>query len=303
MVNSKSKKVFLSGSQKPYLERDNSLNILYSEIRPYTPLTQEETKELFLQYHNGDESEKKFAFEKICKHNLRLVISLARDYCSSEDSLNDLIQEGNIGLMKAIELFDVNNGTPFHGYAMYWIRRYINIFKTNTTPIVAQTNRSKTANVIISITSKLWQKLERIPTPDEILEIYNEAYPHKPIRDTKDLVNVEYVYISEPESNAKEERDLQGFLDYNEKSLTHNAYLVEIDKEENKAVINRFLKLLTPNEHKAISMMYGLNGTIKTNSSVIATEMGITPQRVSQLCSSAITKMKKNKEAIVASFR
>lgn len=298
-----SKKILLSGNQKPYLERNDSLNILYGEVRPYKPLSQEETKQLFEIYHNGSEKESRVAFEKICRHNIKIVISLARDYCSSEDNLNDLIQEGNIGLMKAVELFDVNNGTPFHGYAMYWIRRYINIFKTNVTPIVQQTNRSKTASVITTITSDLWQKHERVPMPEEILEEYNLRYSKKPIQDTDDLVNVEYVYIDAIEPTYGQGQGLQDYIDFNGKSFSHNNYLDDIENEQKKIVVNELLEGLTPNESKAIQMLYGLNDTMESSMGVIAMKMGISPQRVSQLCAAAIKKMKKKSVKYATSLR
>lgn len=299
MRSIKSNKILLSGNQKPYLERNDSLNILYSEIRHYKPLSQEEIRKLFDIYHNGSDKEKKFAFDKICKHNIKIVISIAREYCSTNDNLNDLIQEGNIGLMKAIEMFDVENGTPFHAYAMYWIRRYINIFKTNKTPIIQQTNRSKTSSVIATITSYLWQKLERNPNTDEILEEYNKRNANKSISDTDDLVKVEYVYIDSIEPTSEQTQPIQDLIEYNKQSFSTNSYLNIIKSEHDKDIVNQLLEGLTKNETTAIQMLYGLNGVTESSMSVIAMKMGVSPQRVSQLCNTAIKKMKRKSEILM----
>lgn len=291
MVNNKSKRIQLSGTRKPQIERNRSLNMYYRDIRPYKPLSQEETKELFKLYHNGTKEERDFAFNKICKHNMRLVVSLARDYCSSEDNINDLIQEGNIGLIRAIDMFDEENGTSFAGYSMYWIRRYINIFKTNTTPIVSQTNRSKTTNPIVTITNELLQSLERVPTPEEILDEYNLRYPNKPIKDSEDVVNVEYVYIDQLLSDTNQ--DAQSYNEYCSASEAYNDYSYEIENEYNKEMVSCLLNGLTEKETKAIRMIYGLDNGIETSISVIGSEMHVSNQRIHKLHKTALNKMRK----------
>ena len=298
MVASKSKRIQLTGNKKPQLERNDSLNLFYSDVRQHKQLSNEETKALFKLYHKGTKEEREFAFNKICNHNMRIVISLAREYCSNEDNLNDLIQEGNIGLMKAVEMFDEENGTPFHGYSIYWIRRYINIFKTNITPIVAQTNRSKTASTITTITNELWQKLERIPTPDEILDEYNKRYPKKSINDTDDLVNVEYVYIDQLEPLTDTNQDLQAYIDYNAASVSHNEYMDDVESEYNKKLLSTLLNSLTENEIKVVRMMYGLDGGLESSISSISSKLGVTNQRVWQLYKKALNKMRKKREEL-----
>jgi RNA polymerase primary sigma factor len=293
MATSKSKKLKLSGNRKPQLERNDILISYYRDIRRYKPLSQEETKELFKLYRNGTKNEREFAFNKICNHNIRLVVSLARDYCSQEDNLNDLIQEGNIGLMKAVEMFDEENGTPFPGYSMYWIRRYINIFKTNITPMIAQTNRSKTANVIVTISNELYQKFERVPTPDEILDEYNIRYSTKPINETDDMVDVGYVYIDQFDQSEENCQGMQDFLEYNSASMSHNSHIEEEETEYNKDMVSKFLDGLTENETKVIRMLYGLDTGIETSVSVVSSKLGVSNQRISQLHSAALRKMKK----------
>ena len=300
------KKIRLVGDLKPYLKCDETLQIFFNDIKPHKVLSQEETKSLFKQYHNGTKKERIVAFNKLCKHNMRLVVTLAREYCSPNDNLKDLIQEGSIGLMKAIELFNENNGTPFAGYSIYWIRRYINIFRTNMEPIIAKTNRSKTANVIITISNELYHKLERVPTPDEILDEYNLQHPNKPIKESNDLVSVEIMSIDVPETPQQAERarkEHRLYDDYNRVSGSYNDYLDDIDKEYNKKMLTQLLGELNEKEIKVIRLLYGLDSGIGRSLSVISTEMGLSKQRISRLCITALNKMRKKSKELSYSLR
>lgn len=287
-----SKKIRLTGSQKPKLERTNSLKLLYGDIQPYKTLSKVQTITLFDMYKNGTEEERQKAIDKLCKHNMRLVISLAREYCSTDDNLNDLIQEGSIGLLKAIEMFDVNNGTPFHGYAMYWIRRYINIFRTNVTPIVQQTNRSKTANVIVTISNELLQKLERVPTPDEILDEYNIRYPEKKIKDTEDLVNVEYVYVDQLEPINEESHEFQAFVDYNNATVSYNNFMADAFNGHKHQMVSQLMDCLTEKERTVVRMLFGLDDGFGHAETFVGSIMGMTQQGINVIYQRAIKKMR-----------
>lgn len=299
MVKILNNRVFLTGLQKPYLEVNKTLQLFYNDIRPHKPLKQEEIEKLFTLYHKGTKEERESAFTKICKHNERLVVSMAREYCSNKDNLNDLIQEGNIGLMKAIEQYDASSGASFGGYAVYWIRRYINLFKTNTTPIVPQANRFKIGNSVTNIINDLWHKLERTPTSDEILEEYNKSNPKKTINSKEDLVHVEYFYLDEIENKTNEKQSAKQNREYNylyEEAASHNEYLDIIEKESIKNTVNRLISVLNKKEAAVVSMLYGLNGNTETSMSTIATELNLTQQRISQLYNTALSKMRKAME-------
>ena len=291
-MNTKTRKVQISKEQKPQIQRDWSIQSLFNEIRPYKPLSTEETKKLFRLYHKSIGEEKNQILEKICKHNMRLVISVARDYCSANDSLSDLIQEGNIGLLKAIDMFDENNGAPFYAYAVHWIRRYINLYKTTIAPTVLQTNKSKTVHVIGKIISDLTYQLDRTPTYEEILDEYNLRYPNKKINNTKDLVNVEYVFIDQIDTSGDSKQDLQGYTEYSTESASHNTYLQDMTIEHNKAMVKQLMHNLTPNECKVVKMLYGIDDEIRNSIIGVSTELGVSKQRVSQLYATAMKKMK-----------
>lgn len=291
MNSKKTRKVLITREAKPQIQRSVTVQNLYNEIRPYKTLSQEETTKLFHIYHNGNELEKKQALDKLCKHNMKLVMSVARDYCSTNDNLGDLFQEGNIGLLKAVEMFDETKGAPFHAYAIYWIRRYISLFKNATSAMVFQTNKIKTANVITKITSDLTHRFERTPTSDEVLDEYNNRYPDKKLVNAGDLVNIEYVFIDQIEPSDDTSQAFRGYLNYTNASSESNTCLNNIDAEYYKEMIKQLTSQLTPKEIKVVRMLYGLDTGIEKSISVISSEMDISKQRVSQLYSTAKKKM------------
>ena len=299
MKNSKaSKTITLTGTQKPFLGHDETLNMYYNDIRKYAVLSQEETTELFKLYQNGTKEDREFAKNKLFKHNAKLVISLARQYCTVNDNLMDLIEEGNIGLLNAINKFSLDKESSFQKFALFHIRREINLFKVNYSSIVQQTNRSKTDNNITNIISSFIQRENRMPTDEEILAEYNEKNPTKQISEKSDMVSVEYVYIDSLEPINGEFTDSQSFLDYSSKTSSCNEYLRKIEGDRHKKMLKSLMVGLTPNEKKAVSLFYGLDDGIETSLSVIGTLMNCTSERARQLCKAAVDKMHKRAEQL-----
>ena len=299
MKNSKaSKTITLTGTQKPFLGHDETLNMYYNDIRKYAVLSQEETTELFKLYQNGTKEDREFAKNKLFKHNAKLVISLARQYCTVNDNLMDLIEEGNIGLLNAINKFSLDKASSFQKFALFHIRREINLFKVNYSYIVQQTNRSKTDNNITNIISSFIQRENRMPTDEEILAEYNEKNPTKQITEKSDMVSVEYVYIDSLEPTKGEFTDSQSFLDYSNKTCSCNEYLCKIEGDRHKTMLKSLMVGLTPNEKKAVSLFYGLDDGIETSLSVIGTLMNCTSERARQLCKAAVDKMHKRAEQL-----
>lgn len=296
MVNKKNK-VYINGKTSKYFKVNENLSLLYNEIRHKDTLTQEETNTLFDIYTNGSDEEKKEAFDKLCEHNMKLVVSVAKKYCTSSDNLNDLIQEGSVGLIEAIENFDVNNGAPFYAYAVYWIRREINMYKTNINPIITKTNRSKTSTAINNIRNELIQRLERNPTYEEMLDEYNKKNPEKKLNKKDDFVDVEFFYITDFEPQSKCDKKITNTeLDYNEKTVNYNEFIEKNEKEWNKSVVETLMKKLTPKEQKVIKLFYGLGGGFETSSLTISQEMSMTEAGVNNIRIRALNKMKNNYE-------
>ena len=289
------RKISYSRIPKTNITRSISLSGLFKDLKKYKKLTQKQTNQLILAYNTGEEEEKEEAFNLICKHNILLVVSIAKAYCSNDDNLDDLIQEGNIGLMKAVEMFDIRYGVPFQNYASFWIRRYINMFKINLTPIVSQPNKAKTFNAIQNIKNEFYQKFERNPTETEVFEEYNKKFPNNKIVNISDVENVEYVFIdhfgnndtNDPSSLSTQKNKL-----YDTVSSSHNLFDDYEDKESKKEIVRVLVNCLSEKEKIVINKVFGLNGQEETTLANIATCMGYTEQRISQLYHSAINKMK-----------
>ena len=302
MSNSKSRKIILTKTQKPFLGRNESLNMYYNDIRKYSVLSQEETAELFQLLHNGTDKEMEYAKDKLFNHNAKLVTSLARQYCTANDNLMDLIEEGNIGLLNAISKYRTDKESSFQKFALYHIRREINLFKINYSPIVQQTNRSKTDSNISNIVSNFMQKERRTPTEEEILDEYNRQNPTKKIIEKTDMISVEYVYIDSLEATNGDFTDSQSYLDYSDKTCSFNDYMHKAENENNAAMLELLMNGLTPKEKKAISLFYGLDGGFEASLNTIGTLMNCTSERARQLCKAAIEKMQKKAEQLAYSL-
>ena len=301
MVKNKTK-VYINKKNGKILDRGKSLTSLYNEIRNKETLSKEDINELFSKYKCGDAISRKMAFDKICEHNMKLVVSIAKKYCLSPDNLNDLIQEGSIGLMKAIDCYDVNNGAPFHAYAIYWIRREINLFQTNKRQVITQTNRSKTSIFAPEIRDNLTQKLERNPTEEEVFYEYNSKHPDKKINDKDDFVDIEYFYIDIDKTEDSENKVKNLDFEYNNKTASYNDYLYETDKEWDKSLVDKLLNSLKTKKKNVIKLYYVLNRLQKLNTKTISMEMNMTESTINNIRKKAIEKMKNENKKLSKSF-
>lgn len=286
----------LNNAPKPFLERNDTTETYYNEVRKYKLISNEETFALLEEYQTAASSRKEEIRDILFKHNCRLVISVARAYCSSNDNLNDLIQEGNIGLLNAIEQFDFSKNSTFQKVALFYIRREINLFKMNASHIVQQTNRSKTNSVINGLVNSFIQQQERMPTPEELLDAYNNRYPNcRTLNSAQDIINVNYVYIDSLEGAGHEEElvDGQNYLDYCSTSATINSCIGNEQKEYQHYKLSQLLTVLTPKEKQAILLYYGLTTGFDESLHMIGTKMNCSSERARQLCASALKKMQK----------
>lgn len=298
MLNNKKRSLRLSKTYRLF-DHSKSVLSLYNDIRQYKTLSKEEIDELFRIYHNGSEKERKKAFTKLFNHNLKIVVSVARSYCSDNTCLDDLIQEGGIGLIKSIENFNVDIGTPFNGYSLYWIKKYIMLYKQYTSQTVLMKNISKGYFTLNKIRNKLFQELERNPSSDEILHEYNIQYPNTKINDIEDVYNVTYFSI---DSDNKHEDSNDVFSNkmmqaYNNKSISENSYEYEIQKDYNKTIVLTLMDSLSETEKKIVTQYFGFDSNIKKTARMISEDMGISTSRINTILSKAIEKMReKSKE-------
>lgn len=260
---------------------DDSIRMYLKEIGEHQLLTQEEEVVLAQAIELGDEEAKK----KLCEANLRLVVSIAKHYAGRNMQLLDLIQEGNLGLMKAIEKFDYKKGFKFSTYATWWIRQAI-------TRSIADQGRTiripvhmvEMINKLIRCKRTLIQELDR--EPDE-LELAEE------LGISVDKVNEIMKVSQEPVSLEKpigEEGDshLADFIPDNETASPAEQASHTMLKEHLLQVMHE----LSPREEKVLRLRFGLDDGRNRTLEEVGREFNVTRERIRQIESKALHKMR-----------
>ena len=152
--------------------RSETTNKFLVDIRKYPVLTVEEEKDIIKRIKNGDE----LARRTLIESNQRFVFAVARKYARDEHHLMDLVSEGNVGLIKAIDNFDPSLGFKFITHAVWYIRREISAYIVNTDTLVRKTNISKTNTRLRRLNNEFFLKNGRTPSVDELKELFKERY-------------------------------------------------------------------------------------------------------------------------------
>jgi len=259
-----------------------SLDKYLQEIGHEELVSVEEEAELARRIRKGDRK----ALEKLTKANLRFVVSVAKQYQNQGLSLSDLINEGNVGLIKAAEKFDETRGFKFISYAVWWIRQSILQAIAEQSRIVRlPLNQVGSVNKINKILNKFEQENERRPSLDEIAEKID--LPHDKIADAI-KVNKRHVSVDAPFSDGDESSLLDILV--NDDSPMADRTLV---KESLRAEICRALSLLNERERNVIEAFFGINQTEMTMEE-IGQKYGLTRERVRQIKEKAIRRLRQN---------
>ena len=272
------KEIRINPGLKKFFPWTENITLYYNDVRSrnYSEKERELTDKLLIEYQTANGELKEKIRNKIVELNLRLVISLARQYCSEGEELLDLIEEGNIGLIEAVERFDVTRDSCVSKGALIYIMRAITQYRTDKSSVIRH-RKACTANLYINkITDKYLHDIGREPSLDEIYSEYQSE--GKDRLKKEDFVPFKFVNIK----------------DFYKANTCHlNGYEEEIERDYNKEYIRSLLKHLTPNERKVIKLFYGLEGEkMDYNYHSIAKILNITPQRVGQLYLSAIKRLK-----------
>lgn len=264
---------------------DDSVRMYLREIGKVPLLSAEEEIELAKKIEKGD----KWARKKLAESNLRLVVSIAKKYIGRGLSLLDLIQEGNIGLLKAVEKYDWRRGYKFSTYATWWIRQAITrAIADQARTIRIPVHMVETINKLIRIQRRLVQDLGREPLPEEIA-----AEMGLPIEKVNHILQISQDTVSLEAPVGEEEDSQLGDFIMDEETLspeeTANYHLL-------KDHIKEALFYLAPREQKILRMRFGLeNGKTHTLEEV-GLEFGVTRERIRQIEAKALQKLKKHRE-------
>jgi RNA polymerase primary sigma factor len=255
----------------------------FQDINKYSLITAEEEVSLSIRIRSGDT----VALEKLVVANLRFVVSVAKQYQNQGLSFPDLINQGNLGLVKAAQKFDETRGFKFISYAVWWIRQSIMEAISEHTRIVRlPLNRISSINKISKAIPFLEQKLEREPTNSEIA-IYLEMSLEEV--ETANSIKKKQISFDKPLINDGESDFSLYDIIQNEDFPTPDNHLID---ESVRTNIQRAIGKLTDREAGVLTMCYGLNNSTVLSLYDIANSYGTSTERIRQIKNSALVKLR-----------
>jgi RNA polymerase primary sigma factor len=258
-----------------------SLDKYLQEIGKVDLLTPDEEVELAKRIKEGDQ----IALEKLTKANLRFVVSVAKQYQNQGLSLGDLINEGNLGLIKAAQRFDETRGFKFISYAVWWIRQSILQALAEQSRIVRlPLNRVGSLNKISKTFSELEQKYEREPSPEELAEVLEVTTAE--VVDTM-KISGRHVSMDAPFVQG-EENSLLDVLENDSEETPDQGLMTDSLRRE----VQRALSTLTQRESDVIALYFGLNGEHAMTLEEIGEKFNLTRERVRQIKEKAIRRLR-----------
>ncbi len=260
---------------------DDPVRMYLREIGKIPLLTFEEELDLAQKILEGDEEAK----QKLAESNLRLVVSIAKKYVGRGMLFLDLIQEGNMGLIKAVEKFDYTKGFKFSTYATWWIRQAITrAIADQARTIRIPVHMVETINKLIRTSRNLLQQLGREPTPEEIAQEMEI-----PIEKVIEIQKIAQDPVSlETPIGEEEDSHLGDFIQDEDSPAPHDAASYTLLKEQLEEVMNT----LTPREAKVLKLRFGLEDGKSRTLEEVGKEFNVTRERIRQIEAKALRKLR-----------
>ena len=260
---------------------DNPVRMYLKEIGKVPLLSSEEEMELAKQIEEGSQ----YAKKKLAEANLRLVVSIAKRYVGRGMLFLDLIQEGNLGLIKAVEKFDFRKGFKFSTYATWWIRQAITrAIADQARTIRIPVHMVETINKLIRVQRQLLQELGRDPFPEEISKVMD--LPVEKVREIQKIAQ-EPVSLETP-IGEEEDSHLGDFIPDDDAPAPAEAAAFTMLKEQ---LIN-VLDTLTPREEKVLRLRFGLDDGRARTLEEVGKEFNVTRERIRQIEAKALRKLR-----------
>ena len=260
---------------------DDPVKVYLKEIGRVPLLTPDEEVDLAVRISNGDEAAKK----RLSEANLRLVVSIAKRYLGRGMQFLDLIQEGNLGLIKAVEKFDYTKGFKFSTYATWWIRQAITrAIADQARTIRIPVHMVETINKLVRIQRQLLQELGREPTPEEIGE--EMGLTAERVREIQ-KISQEPVSLETP-IGEEEDSQLGDFIEDDAAVVPPDAASFSMLQEQ----LAKVLEGLAERERKVISLRFGLEDGHPRTLEEVGREFGVTRERIRQIESKTLAKLR-----------
>ena len=260
---------------------DDPVRMYLKEIGRVPLLSADDEREFATAMKNGDENAK----NKIVEANLRLVVSIAKKHVGKGMAFLDLIQEGNLGLMKAVEKFDSEKGYKFSTYATWWIRQAITrAIADQARTVRIPVHMVETIHKVSRVSRQLLQELGREPTPEEIADKIDMT-PEK-VRDTMNYA-LEPVSLETP-IGEEEDSHLGDFIPDEDSPAPAEAASYTLLKEQ----LNDVLKTLTPREEEVLRLRFGLDDGRTRTLEEVGEKFQITRERIRQIEAKALRKLR-----------
>ncbi len=260
---------------------EDPVRMYLKEIGKVPLLTAEEEIDLAQRMEAGDPEAKK----KLAEANLRLVVSIAKRYVGRGMLFLDLIQEGNLGLIKAVEKFDYRKGYKFSTYATWWIRQAITrAIADQARTIRIPVHMVETINKLIRVSRQLLQELGREPTPEEIAEVMNI-----PVERVREILKISQEPVSlETPIGEEEDSHLGDFIQDDNVPVPADAAAFTLLKEQ----LQEVLGTLTEREQKVLTLRFGLEDGRARTLEEVGKEFNVTRERIRQIEAKALRKLR-----------
>ena len=260
---------------------EDPVRMYLKEIGKVSLLSADEEIELAKRMEKGDEAAKK----RLAEANLRLVVSIAKRYVGRGMLFLDLIQEGNLGLIKAVEKFDYRKGYKFSTYATWWIRQAITrAIADQARTIRIPVHMVETINKLIRVSRQLLQELGREPTPEEIAEVMD-----MPVDRVREILKISQEPVSlETPIGEEEDSHLGDFIQDDNVPVPADAAAFTLLKEQ----LVEVLSTLTDREQKVLRLRFGLDDGRARTLEEVGKEFNVTRERIRQIEAKALRKLR-----------
>ena len=264
---------------------DDPVRMYLKEIGRVSLLTADQEKELAMQMESEDEEERSEAQKQLAEANLRLVVSIAKRYVGRGMLFLDLIQEGNLGLIKAVEKFDYRKGYKFSTYATWWIRQAITrAIADQARTIRIPVHMVETINKLIRVSRNLLQKNGREPTDEEIAD--EMEIPVERVREIKKIAQ-EPVSLETP-VGEEDDSHLGDFIEDQDAPAPADAASFMLLKEQLEDVLGT----LTPREKNVLRLRFGLEDGRARTLEEVGKSFNVTRERIRQIEAKALRKLR-----------